>query len=157
MNAAFLALAVALSAYAPDAGIVQSGSTVRVDVPAVLVFTVSNVAQPTVVTGFRLSYNQAKLGSGQALRVSVKGEGTLTIGGVSVPISNITWTTSQAVNGTGMNGALSAAAYTPVYDSKVNPSTGRVDLAWSLTLPAGITTAGSGQITLRWKFEAIVP
>jgi len=56
-----------------------------------------------------------------------------------------------------MNGALSTAAYTQVYESRVNASTGRVDLAWSLILPPGITIAGTGQVTLRWKLEAVIP
>lgn len=157
MIAASLAFILALTPPVPAAAPPQSGGTVRVDVPTVLVFQVTNVTQPSVVSGFRVSYNQAKLGSGLVLRISVKAEGTLTIGGVSIPSSNITWTATQPTNGIGMNGTLSAAVYTPVYESKVNPSSGRVDLTWSLTLPPGITTAGSGQITLRWKLEASQP
>jgi len=141
----------------PRALELEQGATVRIDVPTVVLFQVTQVTQATVVSGFRVSFNQAKLGAGQALRVSVKADGPLIVGGVSVPLANVTWTTSAATNGTGMNGALSTAAYTQVFESRVNASTGRVDLAWSLILPPGITIAGTGQVTLRWKLEAVIP
>jgi hypothetical protein len=157
MNAALLAWALALGIGAASPAVEQSGGTVRVDVPSVLTFQVTTLTQPTIVSGFRVSFNQAKLGSGLALRISVKAEGTLTVGGLTVPISNISWTTSQPSNGTGMNGVLSTVAYTPVFESRVNPSTGRVDLAWSLSMPVGPLLAGTGQVNLRWKLEAISP
>lgn len=134
--------------------------TVRVDVPAVLLFQVSDATpgRSTVALPFRVTFNQAVLPPGQALRISVKAEGTLVLpGGVSVPGSSISWTASQAINGVGMNGALSQSAYAPVYESRADARTGRVELSWSLLVPAGIRRAGTGEVTLRWKFESVVP
>lgn len=140
----------------------QGFSTVRVEVPPVLSFEVTNATPGTIVLAvpvpFRVTFSQASLPGGQALRISVKADGTLILpGGTSVPISNLAWTTSQAVNGVGVNGALSENTFNPVYESRAGARAGRVDLSWSLSVPAGITRAGTGQVMLRWKFEHVTP
>jgi hypothetical protein len=140
--------------------IAQPGSgTVRITVPGVVLIPVDDVSAATASSGpARISFNQAFLSAGQALRISVKADTSLTLpGGVSVPASSITWTTSGANNGVGINGALSTGAYTPVFESGVDARSGRVDLTWQLALPPGLARAGTAQIVLRWKLEAFVP
>jgi len=154
MTAALLSLAIVeLSAREPF-----QAATVRVDVPATVSFQVNNATPGNVtVSGpFRVSFNQAALLPGRALRVSVKADGTLTLpGGLAVPISNIKWTVTGTSNGTGTNGTLSASTYTSVFLSRTNPSSGRVDLSWSFTVPAGVTRSGTAQVNLRWLFESV--
>jgi hypothetical protein len=139
----------------------QAGlSTVRVNVPAVLLFQVADATPGQVVSAgaFSISFNQAALPPGQALRISVKADGVLMLpGDLQAPPSSISWTASPVGNGIGVNGTLSQSIYTPVYESRVDAKSGRVDVSWSLTVPAGITRAGVGNVTLRWKFEAVIP
>jgi hypothetical protein len=160
MTWTFLAVAVSCVAAIETGEPLQPRATVRVDVPAALLFQISDATPGQVATAssFRVTFSQASLPAGQALRISVKAEGPLVLpGGVAVPIANISWTASQAINGVGVNGVLSAATYTAVYESRADARTGRVDLAWSLLVPSGITRAGTAVVTLRWKFESVIP
>jgi hypothetical protein len=121
---------------------------------------VTNVSAATVATGGAsiVSFDRARLKPGEALRISVKADGNLTgPGGPAIPASNISWTTSNVLNGIGINGTLSTATYTPVYESQVVATTGRVDLTWTLAAPGASILAGTHQALLRWKFEIIPP
>ena len=133
--------------------------TVRITVPPAVLIQIDDVSAASASAGpARISFNQAFLAAGQALRISVMADSTLTLpGGVPVPASSISWTTSQVNNGIGINGALSSGTYTPVYESSVGARSGRVDLTWQLALPPGITRAGTAQVVLRWKLEAFTP
>ena len=153
-----LLLTVALMDAAP-VGTQPGTGTVRIAVPPAVLIQIDDVSAASASSGpARVSFNQAFLAAGQALRVSVMADTTLTLpGGVLVPSSSISWTTSQASNGIGINGALSSGVYTPVYESGVGARSGRVDLTWQLALPPGIAQAGTAQVVLRWKLEAFTP
>src|SRR2546423_588911 len=73
----------------------------------------------------------------------------------AIPASNVSWTTSNAVNGTGTNGTLSASVYTLLYVSINKPTTGSVGLTWSLAAPGANIHAGAHTLTVRWKLESI--
>lgn len=157
-----IAASVVLLLLTPCAGrlTAQPGSgTVRIDLPpAVLVQIVDVSAAEVSSSTARVSFNQAFLSSGQALRISVRADSGLVLphGGI-IPASAVRWTTSQVNNGLGINGALHTGIFAPVYESHAGSRAGRVDLTFHLTLPPGITRAGTAQMTLRWKLEAITP
>lgn len=134
-------------------------STVRITVPPMVLVQIDDVTGATASSSaMRVSFNQARLQPGQALRISVKADAALTLpGGVPVPAGSITWTTSQVSNGVGINGTLSTGAYTPVYESVPDVRTGRVDLTWAIALPPGLVRAGTAQMVLRWKVEEFNP
>ena len=134
-------------------------SSVRITVPPMVLIQIDDVTAATVSSGaMRVSFNQARLQPGQALRISVKADSTLTLpGNVPVAAASMTWATSQVSNGVGINGALSTGVYTPVYESVPDVRTGRVDLTWSIALPPGLVRAGTAQMVLRWKVEAFNP
>jgi hypothetical protein len=153
-----LLLTLAVIDAAPPAAQPGSGS-VRITVPGVVLIPIDDVSAASASSSpARISFNQAFLPAGQALRISVKADSTLTLpGGVLVPASSITWAASGANNGVGINGALSTGAYTPVFESGVGARNGRVDLTWQLALPPGLVRAGTAQLVLRWKLEAFTP
>jgi hypothetical protein len=138
----------------------QSGvGLVRVFVPPAVLLDVPNVMTEAISSApVTISFDSAALGAGQALRVSVRADGDLTIpGGAAITASNLSWTTSNVANGVGMNGMLSKTLYTPVYQSNVGATSGQVDLTWRLAPPGGGIRAGTRQAALRWRFEAITP
>jgi hypothetical protein len=134
--------------------------SVRIMVPATLVFQVSNISAQTVAIGGneRVSFNQANLDPGRALRISVKADGDSTPA-ILGPIlaSSFSWTTSAVQNGIGLNGTLDKTTYTPVFQGNVGAKTGRVDLTWRLAPQGPSVRAGTHQVTLRWKVESVTP
>ena len=131
----------------------------RVFTPATVQFDVANVNVTTLATApTTISFDLAVLNLGEAIRISVRADGDLTIpGGAAIPASNISWTTTNPMNGIGMNGTVSKTVYTPVFESIVGATDARIDLNWQLA-PAGAgIRAGTRQAALRWRFEVITP
>ena len=140
----------------------QVGTAV-VTTPSSVSFSVINVnnattGSPNPVT---VSYNTAILVTGQRLRFSVQADTTTFAGpgaGATIPASNVSWTTSNAVGGTGSNGTLSGSTFVLVYQSAaygVVPIAGSVNLAFTLAAPGSSIRAGVHSLTMRWKIEAI--
>lgn len=156
--ATFVAMLV-LTSFAVSLAAQPGSSTVRIDVPPAVLVQILDVSAAEASSGSaRVSFNQAFLPSGQALRISVKADAGLVLpGGSIIPPSSVRWTTSHANNGVGVNGALSTGTFAPVFESHVGSRTGRVDLVFHVTLPPGITRAGTAQMILRWKLEAVTP
>lgn len=135
--------------------------TADVMVPAGVSFNVFDVAVSTVSSPSTVivSYQNGTLQNNQALKISVVADTanlTPPSGTGAILASNISWTTSNAVGGTGYNGALSAAAYTPVYLGVNRGNSGSVQLSFTLAPPGASIYAGVHGLVLRWKFE-IVP
>jgi hypothetical protein len=134
--------------------------TARTTVPAVILFEVNDLTSTTqAVSGTTtVAFDTALLGLGRALRISVKADGDLIPpNGVSIPISNIAWSTSGVSNGVGVNGVLSKTTYTQVFQSNVGALSGQVDVTWTLSPPSVGVRAGLHQVTLRWKVESVTP
>lgn len=133
--------------------------TVRISAPVAVLFQVADVSQSVTSAKTTLTFDTATLVSGHALRISVKADDDLkTAGGAaSIAASKVSWTTSGATHGVGVDGTLSAATFTEVYESKSGADTGKVSLQWTLAGSAGVQRAGTYQTTLRWKIESIVP
>ena len=158
-SALLIMAALWAGAAVPTAAPVQLESA-RTTVPAIIVFEVTDLITTTdAVTGTTtVSFDQALLLLGRALRISVKADGDLVpLDGGSIPVSNIVWQTSGAVNGVGINGVLSKTAYTPVFESNALVLSGRVDVVWKLSPPGPAVRAGPHQVTLRWKIESVIP
>jgi hypothetical protein len=140
----------------------HAADSVVITIPASVSFAVDNISATTTGTPatFTVSYSGAHVGKTEVLRISVKANTTVFTppsGTTKIPASNVTWTTSSAVGGTGSSGTLSATQYTQVYQSNVNPSSGSVAITWRLTgAPVGIRS-GSHTLSLTWKLEAVVP
>jgi len=136
--------------------------SVNVTVPASVSFAVTrvNVSTTGSPNPFTVSYVGAVHFTGLAFRISVKAVASSFTppAGPSIPASKVSWSIVSAQNGTGYNGTLSSTAYTIVYQSVVEPSSGGVSLTWSLAAPgAGGLRAGNHTLTLTWRLEAVVP
>ena len=104
-----------------------------------------------------LSFSNADLGPGDSLRISVAADSasfSTPGGGTAIGADAVSWTTSGAIGGTGYSGTLDSAAYTLVFASDPDPSSGSLNVSWQLApLPSGVR-AGDHSLTLRYKLEA---
>ena len=154
LAAAVLALG-SLAAAAPT-------PTVNVTVPAFVSFAVTNVNVSTTGSPnpFTVSFTDANHFNKLAFRISVKAVASSFTppSGPSIPASKVSWSIVSAQSGTGYNGTLSSTAYTIVYQSVLEPSSGSVRLTWSLAAPgASGLRAGNHTLSLSWRLEAVVP
>ena len=136
------------------------GETVDITVPSTVTFIITNVAASSggVPNPTTISFSNAQLLPGRALRISVKADSaTFTPpGGAAIPVSNISWT-CNGVNGTGFAGTVTSAGYTQVYQSDADPSSGSCSIAWSIAAPGASILAGYHLLDLRWMFESVAP
>lgn len=133
--------------------------TVDITVPASVSFQVRNVSETTSSDPSTvLRFANAVLEPGRVIRISVRADTTAFSGPRgSVPASSVSWTTSNAQGGFGSNGSLSASAYTEVFRSNVNATSGSIDLRWTLGPPGANVLASSYNLALRWNIESIAP
>jgi hypothetical protein len=134
-------------------------ATARVFTPATVLFQVMDVSAASPASSVTtVSFDTAILVPGQVLRISVKADADIVMpGGGVIPSTSLAWTASNATNGIGMNGSLNKLTYTPVFQGNPNATDGRVDLSWTVSAPGTSVNAGTGEATLRWRFEAITP
>ena len=76
------------------------------------------------------------------------------LSGNSIPASLVSWTTSNASNGTGSSGTLSDTTWGLVFTSTTLPVTGSVGLTFTLASPGAGIHAGAHTLTMQWKIEA---
>ena len=151
---------ICLSAGATAAPAVQLGlGLARVTTPPVVLFNVDDVSASTVSSSpTTVSFDSAILGLGEAMRISVRADGDITMpGAVPIPSTSLTWTASNALRGTALNGTLSKTTYTPVFQGQVGATSGSIDLTWTISPSPFTVRAGTRQAALRWKFEAVTP
>jgi hypothetical protein len=157
MRIALLGIA-ALAATGVSAG---AQETVTIAVPPVVSFSVTDVSRSTTgsPSPTTISFSQASLTFGKALRVSVQADasGFTPPNGASIAAAKVSWITVGAGSGTGSNGTLSATSYTLVFQSNPSPTSGHADLEWTLAAPGSGIRAGIHQLTIRWKLESITP
>lgn len=134
---------------------------VTITLPASVTFDVSNITIATqgAPNPVKITFSDASLLSAASLRISVRANAPhfTAPGGNPIPASNVSWTTGRATGGKGFNGTLSSSTFTPVYESKRNPSSGSVDVRWRLAAPGAGVRAGNHSLTLTWKLESVVP
>jgi hypothetical protein len=140
---------------------VAAQETVSVTVPSVVGFPVTDASRATAGTPSltTVSFSNANLIPGRAIRVSVQAGGAAFTppSGLSIPASNVSWTSLGASGGTGWNGTLGSSFYTLVFQSDPARTSGHVDLGWMLAAPGNGIRAGDYQLTIRWKVESITP
>ena len=145
------------------AAVVSAGAqeTVSISVPLAISFPVTDVSRstsgtPNVTT---ISFSNANLSLGNALRVSVRADAAAFTppSGSNMPVSNVSWNNQGANGGIGWNGILSASSFALVFQSDPGRTSGHVDLGWTLAAPGSGIRAGSHQLTIRWKVESITP
>ena len=139
-----------------DAQVVES---VRITAPPVLTFDVADVDVVTYGSGgvFTVSFDQAVLRSGRGLRISVLGQDLTPPSGPAIQAASLSWTTSGAANGVGVNGTLSKSQYRTVFEGLPGMTSGRVDLTWTLDLGNRNVRAGTHTGQLRWRIETFIP
>jgi hypothetical protein len=142
----------------PTGRLAGQTETARVTAPSTLTFTVPDVRVSTQATApITISFDQAVLRSGRGVRISVKADGDLSPpGGPAIQASSLSWTTTGAVNGIGVNGTLSRNAYRTVFEGRAGAVSGQVTLTWSVVLSKN-NRAGTHQGSLRWLVETFVP
>lgn len=138
----------------------RANENVDITFPASISFVVTNSSGGPVIGSpapSTISFHSLKLVARHQLQIQVKAESiTFTpTNGTPIPADNVAWTTSNAVNGTGSNGTLSASEYRTVYISTVRPNSGSVDLTWRLTPPGSGSRAGTYTLVLRWYISSI--
>jgi hypothetical protein len=147
-------------AAAGEPGQFPGNETVRSTLPALIGFEVTDLTMTTeAVTGSTtIAFDQANIRPNRAVRISVKADGDLAPqnGGI-IPVSNVSWETSGAVNGVGMNGVLSKTNYVQVFEGNIDALSGQVDVVWKLSPTGSGVLAGPRQTTLRWKIETVKP
>ena len=150
-----LVLISALTSSAP------ADETVTITVPMSVTFYVFDVGSSTVAdeNPTTIGFTGASLTAGRSLRISVKAEAAdfTPPGGDGIPESNVSWTTSGAVGGSGSNGQLSSVSYTQVFQSNADPTAGSVDVSWSLSSTGAGIQAGNHTLVIRWKLESVAP
>lgn len=137
--------------------------SVEVVLPSSVSFTVFDVS--IAATGSpnptRLTFSSIDLQEGNALRVSVQAEAaTFTPpapGGLAIPTSRVSWTTSGVQGGSGTSGTMSDTSYGQVFQSTTSVSSAQVDVHWTLAAVGGGVRAGWHDLTLRWKIESVTP
>jgi len=104
-----------------------------------------------------ISFSDAQLLPGKALRISVIAvqDSFTSTGGSPISCTGVSWSIGNATGGSGASGRLSNTIYTTVYESSPNPSSGSVDINWSLDPCATGVFAGAHVLVLRWKLESV--
>jgi len=154
----FAALCLVLISALTSSALAQE--TVTITVPTSVTFYVFDVGSSTAADeSTPISFSDASLTAGRSLRISVKAEAAdfTPPGGDGIPASNVSWTTSGAVGGSGSNGQLSSDSYTQVFQSAPSPLAGGVDLSWTLSAPGADIHAGNHTLVIRWKIESVAP
>jgi hypothetical protein len=159
-----LALRIAMlgiAAWAAAGVSAAAQETVSIAMPSAVSFSVTDVSRNTTgsPSPTTISFSNASLNSGKALRVSVQADAAAFTppGGPSIPASKVSWSTLGAAGGTGWNGTLSSTSYTLVFQSDPSPTSGHVDVEWTLAAPGSVIRAGIHQLVIRWKVESITP
>ena len=144
--AALLALATSVAATATN--------NITVTLPSGVGFAIG-VTSP--ITGSpdptTISFSSAQISGTQHVRISVTADTTSFTQGAG-PASSVTWTTANAVNGTGSSGTLSNGAYTVVYSGTAGKTSGSLDIHWSFVRPSPPPAyTHSAALTLRWRLD----
>lgn len=140
-----------------------SADTVNVTaLPSAVSFAVTNATIATTGTPnpSTISFSGLTVVTGNVLRISIQANApnfTPPAGTATIPASNVSWTTSSAVHGTGYGGTLSNVAPVVVFKSAAGRKVGSVNLTWQLAAPGIAIRAGSHTLVARWILESVVP
>jgi hypothetical protein len=148
-------LLAALGFLASTAAFAES---VNITLPSTVAFNVTNVTLNTGGGTSAISYTSASLTLTHRLRIRIRADAaqfTPPAGASTIPAANVSWTTSGASGGTGYSGTLTAASFTRVFLSNPSPTTGSVNVTWTLSAPGASIRAGSHRLTAHWRVESV--
>ncbi len=159
MRRSALLVAILLMLAPRPIGEAQTVESVRILAPPLLTFDVADLDAVTFASGgtFTVAFDQAVVRPERGVRISVRGEDLAPPAGASIPAASLSWTTSGAVNGVGVNGTLSKTQYRTVFEGFAGAASGRVDLTWSLDIGNRNIRAGTHTGQLRWRIETFNP
>jgi hypothetical protein len=141
------------------ASVVQQEAA-RVSVPPLILFEVHDprVTTEAATGATTITFDDAAISPGRVLRISVKAEGDLTRGdGAPSADATISWRTSGASNGIGVNGVLAKSAFTQVFQANAAARSGSVSVTWSIAFNGAAPRAGTHQVALRWRIDSVIP
>ncbi len=133
--------------------------TVNITIPAGVSFLVSDVSvsTPGSPSTTQISFDTVtNFGRNDNVRISVRADSTTFSGPGTTRIaaSRVSWT-ATASTGSAQDGTLSATAFRQVYTSPRQPTSGSVDLSWTLgAITAAGLRAGTHTLTVRWRIES---
>ena len=140
---------------------ISAQETVDIALPANVSFYVVNVNEIVETESVTLSYIDANLNSGNYLRISIKANAANftrpSNAGNYITASSVSWTTSNAEGGSGVNGTLSSVTYNVVYESIANPTSGSLSIVWKLAAPGAGIRAGEHTLNCTWRIESLTP
>ena len=140
---------------------IRAQETVNIVLPANVSFSVVKVNEITEADSATLSYTDANLNIGKHLTISIKANAAdftrPSSAGDYIAASSISWTTSNAQGGSGVNGTLSSFTYNVVYESIVNPTSGSLSIVWKLAAPGAGIRAGEHTLNCTWRIESLTP
>jgi hypothetical protein len=140
---------------------IRAQETVDITLPANVSFDVVKVNETTEANSVTLSYIDANLNSGNYLRISIKANAANftrpSNAGDYITASSVSWTTSNAQGGSGVNGTLSSVTYNIVYESNTDPTSGSLSIKWELAAPGSGIRAGGHTLNCTWKIESLTP
>ena len=135
-----------------------AAQSVTVTLPPSISFFVNDVSSPTIGTPapVSVSYSGASIPAGQVLRFSVIADAPAFTppSGTGIPVARVSWSDANATGGVGANGTLSSTTYGLVFQSTTSPSSGNVDVTFTLAPPAVPIVSGAHTLTMRWKIES---
>lgn len=133
--------------------------TVDITLPANVSFDVVDVNEDTEADSVTLSYINADLRMNKYFTISIKANtanfARHSNAGDYIAASSVSWTTSNAQGGSGVNGTLSSVSYNIVYESIVNPTSGSLSIIWTLAAPGSGIRAGEHTLNCTWKIESL--
>jgi len=135
--------------------------TVDITLPANVSFEVVDVNEDTDADSVNLSYINARLRMSNYLAISIKANtanfARPANAGESIAASSVSWTTSNAQGGSGVNGTLSSVIYNLVYESTSYPEDGSLLINFKLAAPGSGIRAGEHTLICTWKIESLTP
>ena len=132
---------------------------VAIALPSSVAFTVTDVTQSTTGSPnpFVINFSGLAIPNIQKFTISVRANAAnfTPPSGAGIPASNVSWTTSGILNGTGFSGTLSSSAYTVIYQSNLLVTLGHINVTWYLAAPGAGIRAGNHTLTLTYKLEGL--
>ena len=140
---------------------ISAQETVDITLPANISFYVVKVNETTETESVTLSYKKANLDKGKYFTISIKAN-TANFArpinaGDFIAASSVSWTTSNAKGGSGVNGTLSSDTYNIVYESNIDPKSGSLSIIWKLADPGSGIRAGEHTLNCTWRIESLAP
>lgn len=141
---------------------IRAQQTVNITLPANVSFNVVDVNEDTEANSVTLQYRDAELDLDEDyIAISIKANtanfSRPTNAGGFITASSVSWTTSNAQGGSGVNGTLSYVTYNRVFNTISDPDFGSLLINFKLAAPGSGIRAGAHTLICTWKIEILTP